>query len=123
MKKINSKFISVLAYYIENFSPQAIATAAGVTINYPLTSQKNGCEFLTNTRCPLEKEEYISYTLTMQVLKIFPKVHNIYRFLNTFLIGLNSPLQVSVGIAFSLLDQDAEVINCFFVNTEVVDEL
>lgn len=66
-----------LAYYIESFSPQAKVTAAGVVINYPLTSQKDGCKFIENGQCPLEEGEYISYTLTMPVLKIFPKVTNV----------------------------------------------
>lgn len=64
----------MLAYYIEGFSPQAKATAAGVTINYPLSSQKKGCDFIENTQCPLEEGEYVSYTLTMTVLSVFPKV-------------------------------------------------
>lgn len=63
-----------LAYFIDNFSPQARATAAGVTLNYPLTSQKKGCDFLQNTQCPLEEQEYTSYILTMPVLSVFPKV-------------------------------------------------
>lgn len=72
--QLTRKYFFFIAYYIETFSPQAKATAADVTINYPLTTQKNGCEFIENTRCPLEEEEYISYKLTMNVLKIFPKV-------------------------------------------------
>lgn len=66
-----------IAHYIDDFSPKAKATIAGITVNYPLTTQKDGCSYLENTRCPLEQEEYVSYTFKMFVSKVFPKVNNL----------------------------------------------
>lgn len=70
----SSNFILYTAYYIESFSPKAVAYFAGVPINYPLTSQKIGCDYLVNTRCPLEEDEYVSYILKLPILPVFPLV-------------------------------------------------
>lgn len=63
------------AHYIDDFSPQAKAYVAGIVVNYPLTIQKDGCSYVENTQCPLEPQEYVSYTFIMEVLKLFPKVN------------------------------------------------
>lgn len=66
--------LSFSAYYLEQFTPLAKATAAGFTVNYTLTDQQDGCAYIENTQCPLEEEEYVAYILTMPILKVFPKV-------------------------------------------------
>lgn len=95
--KDKNNWINFLAYYIESFSPKVLAAAAGVVVNYPLTNQKDGCKFLENSQCPLEKDEYISYTLTMPVLKIFPKVRLFHISYLIFLAGFKNVLILGVS--------------------------
>lgn len=53
------------------------ATALGVTISYPLPEANEGCNKLTNTYCPIEPNTDAELTLTMNVLKVFPRVSNV----------------------------------------------
>lgn len=59
---------------METLKAQVIATALGAEIEYDLEDQADACEHLVNTKCPLEKGEYVHYRLEMFVKDIFPKV-------------------------------------------------
>nr|USF20788.1 Niemann-Pick C2 protein [Lasioderma serricorne] len=82
--------------YIDKLTAQVLATALGTEVNYGLDDQTDACEHLVNTRCPLEKDEYVHYRLEMFVQEIFPKV--------------------SLSLKLSLLDQLNNTVTCMAVD-------
>lgn len=73
----------------------------GETISYPFP-QKNACDTLKNSNCPLESGEDVTYQLSMPVLKYYPKVQLI--------------------IEFAFLDDKDKVVVCFALSAKVVDK-
>ena len=63
----------VLARYLENIAPAAVASVQGLNIPYPL-GQPDACVGITNTPCPLAEGEYVEYTYSMFVLPLFPQI-------------------------------------------------
>lgn len=44
----------------------------GINVPYPIA--KEGCDLLTNTYCPIVKDEIIRVNATLYILKVFPSV-------------------------------------------------
>lgn len=62
-----------LAKYLSGLSPEVIAHALGLEVNYPLPEQ-DGCNSLIDIRCPIEQNEIVLYNLKMPILSIYPTV-------------------------------------------------
>ncbi|KAG7202621.1 hypothetical protein KM043_009806 [Ampulex compressa] len=78
--------------------PRVVATVMGARVNYPFP-QKNACTTLVNGECPLDKDEEVTYALTMPILKYYPSI----------------PL----NIEFALLGDDGKEQVCFKVDAKV----
>lgn len=72
----------------------------GLGIPYDI-GQENACDTLTNTECPLDVGEQITYALSMPVLSSYPLV--------------------SLTIEFALTDDNNQVQVCFRVPVRVAD--
>ncbi|CAK1545992.1 unnamed protein product [Leptosia nina] len=81
-------------YTIRSMRTKAVALSI---IDYPLGENGRTCNFLSNTYCPILKDEIVQYTLRMHIERIFPTV--------------------AVDINFSVVDQDEKPIWC--INTVV----
>ncbi|XP_030760222.1 NPC intracellular cholesterol transporter 2 homolog a-like [Sitophilus oryzae] len=79
--------------YLDNIKPRAVATADGVTLDYPL-GQDDACDGITNAVCPIEKGELVNYKYSMDVPNIFP--------------------EITVNLRFSIVDKNLnEDVVCF----------
>uniref|UniRef100_A0A6P7GN89 NPC intracellular cholesterol transporter 2-like n=1 Tax=Diabrotica virgifera virgifera TaxID=50390 RepID=A0A6P7GN89_DIAVI len=84
--------------YIPSIKPTYLVQALGLPINYPVG--KDACTSLTNTICPLVKDEFVSYSYEMDIASWYPE------------ISLN--LQVSFTN-----NEDKYIILCFNVDLQV----
>lgn len=75
------------------------AFVLSTSIVYPF-AQKNACDTLVNGKCPLDKDEEVTYFLNMPVLASYP------------------PIKLS--IQFEFLDDNGDVQLCFIVPSKVV---
>lgn len=53
--------------------PNLTAIAAGAVVPWP-SNQKNACDGITNTACPIVKGEHVIYSYKMDILSLFPEV-------------------------------------------------
>ncbi|KXJ82922.1 hypothetical protein RP20_CCG010574 [Aedes albopictus] len=73
-----------------------------INIPYPLPSDKsNACNWLVNTRCPVDYNEDVEYHLNFHVSFIYPEVPDL-------------------KLEISLVDNYSHVQSCFVVDTSVV---
>lgn len=73
-----------------------------INIPYPLPSDKsNACNWLVNTRCPVDYNEDVEYHLNFYVSYIYPEVPDL-------------------KLEISLIDNYNHVQSCFVVDTSVV---
>ncbi|XP_057662725.1 ecdysteroid-regulated 16 kDa protein-like [Diorhabda carinulata] len=85
--------------YVPSITPKFVATYAGANIPYS-TGQKDACEYINNTACPLGEGEFVTYVYGLKIQSWFPSV--------------------SVGLEVSFInDYDNEVIVCFAVDLQV----
>lgn len=72
----------------------------GIDVSYPL-NQDDACDGITNTKCPVEKNQEIEYTYGMSILPIFP--------------------EITLTLEFSLQDKDNgnENIECFQIDIKI----
>lgn len=86
----------------ETLTPKVITKLAGLSIPYNLPEeQRNACNHLTDTKCPLEPSEDATYVLTMPVLEFYPLIN--------------------IEIQLEMLGDQNETIFCFKVDCRVVD--
>lgn len=79
-----------------------MTTFAGITIPYsPPKEQSDGCEHLTDSKCPLDAKEDVTYTMKMPIMKIYPSI--------------------KIEIQLELLADDNESQFCFKVACDVTD--
>lgn len=84
-------------------TPRVSTKVIGLSIPYGLPhEQQNGCDHLTDTRCPLDANEYATYILTMPILRIYPSI--------------------GIEIQLELLNDQKESMFCFSVDCKVVDD-
>ncbi|XP_014232328.1 protein NPC2 homolog [Trichogramma pretiosum] len=76
----------------KHLTPRVRATTLGMTVNFPFP-QKDACETLIGTSCPLIAGDNVTYKLTMPVARYYP--------------------QVSISIEFAFLDDAGQVAVCF----------
>lgn len=84
----------------QQLKPRVRATAYGVTVDYPYP-QKNACVTLKNAECPLDKDEEVTYSMLMPILKTYPTI--------------------PVVIEFAFLGDNNEVQVCYRVNAKVAN--
>ncbi|KAJ8957536.1 hypothetical protein NQ318_020575 [Aromia moschata] len=86
--------------YLDSIKPNIVATAAGISLDYPLF-QDDACVGITNTYCPIVENETVEYSYTMHLLDVFP--------------------EITVSLEFTLVDKnDSSDIICFVVDIQVV---
>lgn len=83
-------------------TPKVTTQFFGLSIPYDLPNeQKNGCQHLTDTRCPLNENEDATYVLTMPILKIYPSVN--------------------IEIQLEMIADRGESMFCFKIDCQVVN--
>lgn len=81
--------------------PHVNATAFGVEVEYPLSPEfHDGCKHLIAGRCPLSKNQDVTYNFKFEVTKYYPAI--------------------SVGVQVSLFDQQDNVLFCTRIAVVVV---
>ncbi|XP_072383984.1 uncharacterized protein [Diabrotica undecimpunctata] len=84
--------------YIASIKPTYIVEALGLPINYPVGN--DACTALTNTICPLVKDEFVSYSYEMDIGTWYPEI------------------PFSVQVSFTNME-DNSVILCFNLDLQV----
>ncbi|KYQ51537.1 Epididymal secretory protein E1 [Trachymyrmex zeteki] len=85
----------------EKLTTRVRVTIMGITIIYPYP-YSNACESLTNSKCPLNKGDDVTYNLVMPISKNYPSVE--------------------LTIEFSLFDQNGTPQVCFLLDGQVKDK-
>ena len=92
------KFESVNA--TSSLSPKVITRVLGIALPYELpNNQKDGCQQLQSTNCPLDPKEFAIYTLSMPILKSYPSI--------------------SIEIELNMIGDDSKSQFCFKVDCKV----
>ncbi|XP_068081545.1 NPC intracellular cholesterol transporter 2 [Anabrus simplex] len=99
-KNIVAEVDFAIDHTVSKLTPQVKATAAGITIDYPLP-QQDGCKSITNSECPLGAGEEVTYRLEMPILQAYPLI--------------------KVDIQLTLVDQDKKPVECFRITGQVVN--
>lgn len=81
--------------------PHVNATALGIEVEYPLAPEyHDGCKHLVGSRCPLSKNQYVTYNFKFEVTKYYPAI--------------------SVTVQLSLYDGQNNVLFCARIPVKVV---
>ncbi|XP_014605049.1 PREDICTED: protein NPC2 homolog [Polistes canadensis] len=81
-------------------TPRVRVTVFGVTTDYDYP-HKDACKDLVNGECPLEKGEEVTYSLSMPILKAYPRL--------------------SLVIEFALVDENKKSHVCFAIDGKVIN--
>ncbi|EFN66585.1 Epididymal secretory protein E1 [Camponotus floridanus] len=85
----------------QSLAPQVIVYFMGTTVNYPYP-EKNACNSLVNSKCPLKKNSKATYNLEMPISKAYPSL--------------------ALNIQFALIDENKNIQVCFSLDCEVTDK-
>ncbi|CAH1099988.1 unnamed protein product [Psylliodes chrysocephalus] len=87
-------------FYTEQMKPNLTAIAAGAVVPWP-SNQKNACDGITNTACPIVKGEHVIYSYKMDILSLFPEIY--------------------ATLIFSLANEaDGQLATCFTVGLQIL---
>jgi Niemann-Pick C2 protein len=85
----------------KTLTPKVNTRFLGLSLPYDLPSeQKDGCQHIRSTSCPLDSSEFAIYELTMPILKSYPSLN--------------------IEIELNMLNDDNQSQFCFKVDCQVV---
>lgn len=98
-----NKFFKILDTVITSITPSMVAYALGLVVDYPLPDEiLDVCSNLGTSQCPLDPTEEATWNFV-------------------FSVGYEYPL-IDLVIEATIKDQDDNVIACFSLAANVVDE-
>lgn len=86
---------------VQRLIPTVQATAFGVVTAFPLPDdQREGCNNLLNTRCPLDAGERPTYRIVMYISRLYPPI--------------------PVNVELTIQDEYGRVVSCISVDIRVI---